>query len=179
MHTCCRRGRSNLKLWVIRHAKSSWADAGLTDFERPLNKRGNADAQRMANWFATQSDPATWIWTSDAARALATSEFVAQGFAAAGPQAISDHRLYHASAETALDTLRETPSDIDSVALVAHNPGLTSLVNLLAAAHTIVNLPTFGVARFDIAGDWHELGVARATLELMMAPKWDLAKRIP
>ena len=43
----------------------------------------------------------------------------------------------------------------------------------------IENLPTFGVARFEIAGDWHELDVAQATLELMMAPKWDLAKRIP
>jgi phosphohistidine phosphatase len=167
-----------LKLWVIRHAKSSWADAGLTDFERPLNKRGNGDAQRMASWLAKQSDPATWIWTSDAARALATTEFVVKGFVTARPQTVSDHRLYHASAETACDTLRKTPSDIGSVALVAHNPGLTGLVNLLAGGQATENLPTFGVARFDIAGDWHELGVAQATLELMMAPKWDLAKRI-
>jgi hypothetical protein len=48
----------------------------------------------------------------------------------------------------------------------------------LTGGQAIENLPTFGVARFDIAGDWHELGVAQATLELMMAPKWDLAKRI-
>ena len=168
-----------MKLWVIRHAKSSWADAGLTDFERPLNKRGNADAQHMASWLAEQSNPATWIWTSDATRALATTEFVAKGFAAVSPQAVSDHRLYHASAETACDALRETPSDINNVALVAHNPGLTWLVNLLAGGQVIENLPTFGVARFEIAGDWHELDVAQATLELMMAPKWDQAKRIP
>ncbi len=167
-----------MKLWVIRHAKSSWADAGQTDFERPLNKRGNADAQRMANWLAEQSDPATWIWTSDAARALATTKFVAQGFAAASPQVISDHRLYHASAEAACETLRQTPSDIASVALVAHNPGLTWLVNLLAGEQAINNLPTFGLARFDINAAWHEFDVDVAALELLMAPKWDLAKRV-
>ena len=66
-----------MKLWVIRHAKSSWADHGQADLERPLNKRGNADGPRMAHWLATQAEPATWIWSSDAARALATAEFVA------------------------------------------------------------------------------------------------------
>jgi phosphohistidine phosphatase len=160
-----------LKLWVIRHAKSSWADAGQTDFQRPLNKRGNSDGPRMAKWLAAQSDPATWIWTSDAARALATTEFVAQGFAAARPRVVADHRLYHASPEAACDLLRETPSDVTHVAVVAHNPGLTWLVNLLGGERSIDNLPTFGIARFNIDGSWHELDYRAATLELLMAPK--------
>ncbi|MDH3643887.1 MAG: histidine phosphatase family protein [Gammaproteobacteria bacterium] len=160
-----------MKLWIIRHAKSSWADAGQTDFERPLNKRGNADGPRMGAWLAEQSAPATWIWTSDAARALATAQFVATGFAGAAPQLVSDHRLYHAAPETACDVLQETPGEVASVALVAHNPGLTWLVNLLAGEPTVDNLPTFGVARFDVAGGWHELGPHATTLDLLMAPK--------
>ena len=160
-----------MKLWVIRHAKSSWADVRQTDFERPLNKRGNTDGPRMGNWLAEQTDPAAWIWTSDAARALATAEFVAEGFAAARPQVIPDHRLYHGSPEIARDLLQETPADVDSVALVAHNPGLTWLVNLLAGEPVLDNLPTFGVARFNVIGNWHELGYEAATLELLMAPK--------
>ena len=164
-----------MKLWVIRHAKSSWADANQSDFDRPLNKRGNADGERMAAWLAEQSSPATWIWTSDAARALATAEFVAKGFAAtAGAnsvQVIAEHRLYHATPEAACEVLRETPDEIECVALVAHNPGLTWLVNLLAGQSTLDNLPTFGTARFDITGPWHELSFEAATLELLMAPK--------
>jgi phosphohistidine phosphatase len=161
-----------MKLWVIRHAKSSWADAGQTDFERPLNKRGNADGPRMVSWLGAQTDPATWIWSSDAARALATAEFVAQGFSAARPRVLPEHRLYHASAEVACDLLRETPSDVVSVALVAHNPGLTWLVNLLGGADPSVDiLPTFGLARFDIAGAWQQFDPAAATLELLMSPK--------
>jgi phosphohistidine phosphatase len=160
-----------VKLWVIRHAKSSWANAGQSDFERPLNKRGNADGPRMATWLAEQASPATWIWTSDAARALATSGFVASGFASANPQTIPEHRLYHASPEGALDLLRETPSEVTSAAVVAHNPGLTWLVNLLSGEQTIDNLPTFGIARFDVTGSWPELDYSKATLDLLMAPK--------
>lgn len=160
-----------MKLWVIRHAKSSWANAGQADFERPLNKRGNADGPRMAAWLAEQSTPATWIWTSDAARALATTAFVATGFAAASPQVVSDHRLYHASPEIARSVLRETPAEVASAALVAHNPGLTWLVNLLAGERVVDNLPTFGVARFHIAGGWHEFDFGGATLDLLVTPK--------
>jgi len=168
-----------LKLWVIRHAKSSWADVGAPDFERPLNRRGDADGIRMGNWLARQSDPAAWIWTSDAVRALATARYVATGFEAAKPQIIADHRLYHASAHTARDLLRETPGDIGSVALVAHNPGLTSLVNMLAGRPVIDNLPTFGLARFDVTGEWRHFDYGATDLEWLMAPKWEGTRRAP
>jgi phosphohistidine phosphatase len=160
-----------VKLWVIRHAKSSWAEPGQSDFERPLNKRGNADGRRVAAWLAEQSEPATWIWTSDAARALETAQFVAQGFAGASACVVCDHRLYHATAEAACEVLQETPGDIASVVLVAHNPGLTWLVNQLAAESVVDNLPTFGVARFNITGAWHEFNSQAATFEWLMLPR--------
>ncbi len=160
-----------MKVWIIRHAKSSWAEPGLADFDRPLNDRGNADGARMAAWLASQEAPAEWIWTSDAARAKATAGFVAQGFAAARPQIAEEHALYHATPHAALDVLRGTPDGIESVALVAHNPGLTHLVNLLAGEVVTDNLPTFGVARFDVPAPWQSLGSGQATLEILTAPK--------
>ena len=163
--------KNDLTLWLIRHAKSSWANTAQTDFDRPLNKRGNADGPHMANWLAEQSNSASWIWTSDAARALATAEYVTRGFAASEPQLIEDHRLYHAAPETICDLLRETPAAVRNAALVAHNPGLTYLVNRLAGQNVIDNLPTFGIARFNISGTWAELTVGRATLNLVMTPK--------
>lgn len=125
----------------------------------------------MAAWLASQDAPAEWIWTSDAARARATAAFVAQGFAAARPQIVEEHALYHATAHGALDVLRSTPQEVASVALVAHNPGLTQLVNVLAGEMVTDNLPTFGVARFDVPAPWQSVGERPAALEILTAPK--------
>jgi phosphohistidine phosphatase len=160
-----------MKLWIIRHAKSDWGAGAASDFERPLNDRGRRDGPRMAAWLARQSTPARWIWTSDAVRARDTARYVAEGFAAAGPRLVEDHRLYDASAETVLDVLRETPADEQRVALVAHNPGLTYLVNLLAGTTVTDNLPTFGVALFTVPPPWLDLAFGHGELELLMAPK--------
>lgn len=160
-----------VNIWIIRHAKSSWADRNQPDFERPLNHRGERDGLTMQRWLGEQDSPANWIWTSDAKRALATSSFIQQGFGQAKPQVVADHRLYLADADTQLSILKQTPADTHSVALVAHNPGLTHLVNLLGVKTVTDNLPTFGVARFSYAGRWVDLEFGRATLDYLVSPK--------
>lgn len=160
-----------MKLWLIRHAKSSWNATTGTDFERPLNTRGQRDGPRMAAWLARQDHPATWVWTSDAVRARATAAFVLEGFAAAQPTLVPDHRLYDASPEQIVDVIRETPPDQHCVAVVAHNPGLTQLANLLAGEQVTDNLPTLGVVRFDVPSPWATLTLGLAEVELLMGPK--------
>ncbi|MEQ8859617.1 MAG: histidine phosphatase family protein [Pseudomonadales bacterium] len=160
-----------MKLWLVRHAKSDWNSHARSDFERPLNRRGERDGPAMAAWLAGQADPATWIWTSDAVRARATTDFVAVGFAAADPQVVAEHGLYGATPETLLDVLRGTPADVHSAAVVAHNPGLTELLNLLAGEHLSDNLPTFGVARLEVPGPWATLAFGQARVELLTSPK--------
>ena len=160
-----------VKLWIIRHAKSSWADRGQADFERPLNDRGERDGRSMKSWLGRQDGFADWIWSSDAKRALATSEFVRRAFASTNPQIVEDHRLYLADPDAILSVVRETPEDVRSVVLVAHNPGLTYLVNMLAAANATDNLPTFGVARFSYAGKWIDLERGRSKLDFLVSPK--------
>ncbi len=160
-----------MKLWLIRHAKSSWTATGGADFERPLNPRGERDGPRMAAWLARQDHPATWVWTSDAVRARATATFVVDGFAAARPTLVPDHRLYAATPEQLLDVIRETPPDQQCGAMVAHNPGLTQLANLLAGEQITDNLPTFGVVRFQVSSPWATLALGSAEVELLMSPK--------
>jgi phosphohistidine phosphatase len=160
-----------MKLWLIRHAKSDWKSSARSDLQRPLNARGRQDGPRMARWLASQEDPAVWIWTSDALRASTTARFVADGFAAARPAVVEDHRLYDAGPEQLLEVIRETPPDVRSAALVAHNPGMTLLVNLLAGATATDNLPTFGVTRFEVPEPWAELAFGRGTLEILTSPK--------
>jgi phosphohistidine phosphatase len=160
-----------MKLWLIRHAKSEWKSAAVTDFERPLDARGERDGACMAAWLARQSDPASWIWSSDAVRASSTAGFVADGFISAGARVVEDHRLYDAGPERLLEVIRETPPQVTSAAVVAHNPGMTVLVNLLAGRNVTDDLPTFGLARLEVPGPWAALAVGRGRLELLTGPR--------
>ena len=160
-----------MKLWLIRHAKSSWANPGQSDFDRPLNARGERDGPRMVEWLRRQAQPAQWIWTSSAARARATTKFVQAAFELPDEAVATSRALYHASPDALLDVIQQTPDHIQSLAVVAHNPGMTWLVNSLCDAEVTANLPTFGVARLDCPEPWHELRIGRATLDLLEAPK--------
>lgn len=159
-----------MRIWLIRHAKSSWASAEQKDFDRPLNNRGNADGPKMQAWLAEQTHKAQWLWTSDAKRALATAAFVKAGFGVPADHLQATHALYHASADALLDVIRQTPVEVENVAIVAHNPGLTALVNGLAG-HVTVNLPTFGVVRLCCERPWLDLQFGQCTSELFSSPK--------
>ncbi len=160
-----------MKVWLVRHAKSSWSKPGLSDFSRPLNGRGERDGLQMAVWLASQSHPAQWLWISPAARAVATSHFVQKGFQLPDDSVVQAGELYHADQHTLLEVIQRTPAAVSSVALVAHNPGLTSMVNLLGTEPVTDNLKTFGIARFDYAGDWHSLTERTCTLDFLVSPK--------
>ena len=158
-----------MHLWLIRHAKSSWSSGARSDFERPLNSRGERDGARMQAWLAGQPNPIEWIWSSDAVRARATADFVARAF----PDAVleAEHRLYGAAPETILQVVRETPANIETAAIVAHNPGITWCVNLLVGERVTENLPTFGAALLQWPGDAAALAPGNANLQILASPK--------
>ena len=158
-----------MRLWLIRHAKSSWRSAASSDFDRPLNQRGERDGPIVRDWLAGQPHPAQWIWTSDAARAAATAAFVAEAFPDATLKA--DHRLYGASPSGMIEVLRNTPANIATAAIIAHNPGITEAVNLFTGRTAIDNMPTFGVALLQWPGGTGALGIGAAQLEALMSPK--------
>ena len=61
-------------LTLIRHAKSSWSDLSLDDFDRPLNERGKRDAPKMAQWFSKNTQEMPILFSSPANRALSTAK---------------------------------------------------------------------------------------------------------
>ena len=160
------------RLIVLRHAKSSWDDAGLDDHDRPLADRGEHDAPEMAQRILDGDDLAgAVVVTSTARRALATADALA---AAAGPGlgVIRDQRLYLASPGTILGVLADQPDSADTIVLVGHNPGLTQLVNLLLPELSLPNLPTAGVVAMSLPiGSWAEIGRVPATLDYCDFPK--------
>jgi phosphohistidine phosphatase len=160
-----------MKLWVIRHAKSSWADPGQTDFQRPLNRRGKHDGERIAQWMRVQTERPDWIVSSDARRARDTAEFVRSGYSVTADHLIFDHRLYEASAATIRDVVTELPESCPSAALVGHNPGSTEFVNAMVGTQVIDQLPTFGIALLEVPSRWPDVGFGSARLIALYTPK--------
>ena len=149
------------RLLILRHAKSSWADSSISDWQRPLNDRGLRDAPRCGAWLRDRSLVPEVIITSDAVRARTTAEIVAKaaGFA---KEILLEPSLYHATPHDVLAVLNGVQDQsAATVLIVGHNPGLEELVRLLSGEHH--DLPTTALVHFRMSIDrWSELDDATA-----------------
>lgn len=145
-------------LYLLRHAKSSWDDPGLDDFDRPLAKRGREAAARIGRLMADRGWVPDLALVSPALRARDTWEGVAPAFAAP-VETRFEPALYLAAPDDILALLRALPDAPQSVVLVGHNPGLEQCAALLAGggsdpeplARMTAKFPTAALARFDVA----------------------------
>ncbi len=159
------------QLLVMRHAKSSWNQVGLSDYQRPLNERGLSDAPRMAEFVRQQNCLPNLIASSTAVRARQTTEL----FVAACPdQSISllwVDEFYHAPPRVYLNYLTTLESDnLDTVMLVGHNPGLEELVAGLAGQSH--HFPTAAIAHFQVdISVWSEFTASVCELVSLWRPK--------
>jgi phosphohistidine phosphatase len=160
------------QLILLRHAKSSWADSGLDDFHRPLADRGKRDAPRMAARLAARGVVPQVLLASPANRALHTAEIVAHDLGLRLEQLRTDEALYLASPPTILRVIGEQDGRCASLLVVAHNPGLTELVNELLPDLGLDNLPTAGVVAIDSAAKrWRDVASSRCRLAFFDFPK--------
>jgi phosphohistidine phosphatase len=143
-----------LQLTLIRHAKSSWADPELNDFDRPLNKRGKKNAPLMGKIISKRGLVFDRIVSSPALRAISTARLIAEKLGYPEQDIQQREELYDASLHDLLDSVQALENESERTALVAHNPGLTDLCNHLSG-ESIANLPTCAVAviEFDL-DDW-------------------------
>ena len=143
-------------LYLLRHAKSSWDDASLDDYHRPLNHRGEKDAPRMGKRLRREGILPNLICSSSAVRAITTARLVGAEMGYPVEAIQQDKKLYHAGPEEILSFLRTLPPTIDSAMLVGHNPGFTEFANELMDEE-LDNIPTAGVigARLSI-DSWKE-----------------------
>ena len=139
-------------LIVVRHAKSSWENNGLQDFDRPLNERGKKDAPDMAQRLKEKDLQVDALISSPAKRAKKTARLFAEGLKIDKDRIEFIDNLYGADVETLYAAVASLPNKYETVALFAHNPGLTDFVNTLTGVR-IDNLPTCGV--FAVQGDTH------------------------
>jgi len=159
------------RVYVIRHAKSSWADLTQKDIDRPLNKRGMRDLPIMAEHCLDKGYTPEMIITSDAKRAHTTALGFKNKMGVEDSRFIVDPNLYLAPESTYIQVCRSLHDDVDSVMLFGHNPGITYLANTIPNT-MIDNVPTCGVLVVDVEIDsWKDLSLEKGKLIEFLYPK--------
>jgi phosphohistidine phosphatase len=161
-------------LELLRHAKSSWDDPGLSDRDRPLSPRGRRAAKRVAEHIRAEGIRPELVLCSPAIRARQTLARVRR--ALGDPKVSFDEVLYAADAEVLLGRLRAVPAGTGTVLVVGHNPGLQDLALELASSGAALGrlrkkLPTCALVSLTFEGAWSDLGAGSAELVGFLVPR--------
>lgn len=169
-------------LSLFRHAKSSWDNPSLADFDRPLALRGEKAAPRMGRYMAEEGLEPELVLCSSAERARQTLELAAAEWRGK-PEIRYEDGLYHAGAADMIDIMRELPESCAHAMLIGHNPGFHALALELAAkgdsellAAMAAKFPTAALAVITFDNGWAGAGPGKGTLLRFVVPK-ELAAR--
>jgi phosphohistidine phosphatase len=173
-------------LYLLRHAKSDWADPATPDHERPLAPRGRKDAKRLGSYLHRAKLRPDLVLCSSAARAVETYELIADALGHSAMLSVEDE-LYGASWQQVLARLTRLPgelagelpagNDMERVLVIGHNPTLEELASQLAgdgdkAAISQLHgkFPTAALATLRFEGPWAGLAPGAAFLESLVTP---------
>jgi phosphohistidine phosphatase len=159
------------QLLIVRHAKSSWSDSLMGDFDRPLNDRGNRDAPEMAKRILERGIVIDAIVSSTANRAFSTAQYFAKAAGIKKTNIIPVDKLYHAPAHIYYQVIKDFNDELDTIALFAHNPGITDFVNELTETR-IDDMPTCGIYAVKInIKHWCDFKTATKSFWFFDSPK--------
>jgi len=144
------------RLLLMRHAKSSWKEPGISDHDQPLGKQGKGDAPWMGALLVEKGLVPDLIISSTAKRAHDTARLVAE--ACGYEQAILlERELYLAPPGAYFQVLRSVEEEFQTVLMVGHNPGVEQTLAVLTGE--VDHFPTAAVAVVEVAGiKWREIG---------------------
>jgi len=156
-------------LLLLRHAKSSWKDAGLQDFDRPLNERGKKAAEMMGRFIKNKQVAPDLLLSSPAIRARETIEIVIET-AKLKSELRYDERIYEASPLRLLEVVSQIEEERKIVVLVGHNPGMEELLKLLTDC--VEHMATGTLAKIDFkATGWDDVLNEKGGLDWIVSPK--------
>lgn len=167
-----------LILSLFRHAKSSWDDPGVKDFDRPLAPRGETAAPRMGAFMAEHDIQPQLILCSPAVRTRQTLDLVLPHFNS-DPTVVYQEGFYLAPASQLLARVRKVEAKVRHVMIVGHDPGMHGLAVELAGSGApklmqalAAKFPTAGLAVLDFELDkWSKVGPGGGQLRVFMTPK--------
>lgn len=158
-------------LYLLRHAKSSWDDPELKDFERPLAERGLRDIPKMAARFRQRGDTVGCVITSPALRAKTTAKMIADQIGFPADEIFSSPELYFAGAGMFLKAVGLLDEHCQSAMLVGHNPAITEFANGVCDGR-IDHIPTCGLLKLQFpVQHWEEIQEASGELVYFDYPK--------
>lgn len=162
-------------LYLVRHAKSEWANENLADIDRPLNGRGYTDAHKMSQWLKKQMLIPEQIIASHAIRTTSTALIFARNLEYASSKIVLTDKFYETSVRSYLEVIRAAKDGYNSLMIIAHNPHITALANFLTKPFT-ENLPTCGIVGLRASvNQWKDVDSMSAELFLYEYPKKDAA----
>lgn len=171
--------RGSRRLLIVRHAKAAYPE-GVLDHDRPLTERGERDAVALGHWLGAERLVPDVVLVSTATRASRTWELARTALGEADVEVHVEPRLYNAHADTVLDLLRETGGDAHTVAVVGHEPGLSTLARSLADSATsdpqeVAGLgdrfPTAGVVVMRHRAAWADTALEGLVLSRVVVPR--------
>lgn len=163
------------ELLLLRHAKSAWPDAATDDFERPLKRRGRADAQRVGRWLSAAGLRPQRLLCSPATRTRETALLVATELDIAPADIRWDEHIYEASPDALRACLARHGGHCQRLLLIGHNPGLEQLIEHLAGAAWApppgaTVFPTAALAIFTLGDSWTALPKGAAASVRVLRP---------
>ncbi len=159
------------QLILIRHAKSSWNNIGLSDFDRPLNNRGKKNVPTMGQRLAERHNAPDLLLSSPAKRARKTAKIIAAELDFPQNQIEWCEEIYEADLTTLIQLIHSLNNEADTAILVGHNPGFSSLGEWLSPAAPEW-LPTCGILELKLAvNNWQQAEPNCATLANYDYPK--------
>ena len=140
------------RLTLMRHGDAQWKDPDISDFARPLNRKGQSEAESMARRLMELALIADLVLVSPARRTSQTADVLAHELSLPSRNVRRLEELYLARAQDILAVVRGTGPKIQHLMIIGHNPGLSELARQLAPTAGIEGLTTAAICSivFDV-----------------------------
>ncbi len=159
------------RLIVMRHAKSSWADPGQRDLDRPLNKRGRRGAELVGQWLKARHLRPDQALVSSARRTQETWAGLVAILGAAPTLYLPE--IYHAGPDLILEIVRRNAAG-DTVLVLGHQPGIGLFAARMLADPVqdadFDRYPTAATTVIEV-GDWPDLAFGTGRLDAFTVPR--------
>ena len=157
-------------LYLFRHAKSSWDDPSLTDFDRPLNKRGEKAAPLMGKVMRARDVCPSIIICSPSKRTRQTAKLALKKAGLDEAEIVFKNDLYLATTGGLLEIIHKTDDLLNTSMLIGHNPGLSELVYLLTGVEEAFPTAALACLRLNVA-HWKDVRTGCGKMEWIVRPR--------